>query len=84
MRVEVNRLVYDSDNKECYLEVIQSQAMLIAFVQCLDIGDDGISKGVRRYWGLYSHENPEESISLILKVGGKWPKLLPEPENYLW
>ncbi len=82
MRVEVNNLVYDSEKKDCYLEVVQAQSMLFAFVQCLDVGFDGTLKAVKRYWGSYSHEEPEKSIELILKFGGKWPKLPSEPKSY--
>ncbi|EBG2148367.1 hypothetical protein FIP36_16615 [Salmonella enterica] len=69
MIVQVNGLVYDSSNNACKCILSDSQNKIYAFIQVLD------GSVTKRYWGEYSHDNPEHSIEEIMKWGGKWPSL---------
>ncbi|HBN3195581.1 TPA: hypothetical protein L2F60_004826 [Escherichia coli O25b:H4-ST131] len=69
IKVEVNGLVYDSSNPKCKCILSNSQRKLYAFLLVLD-GDM-----MRRYWGEYDHDAPEDSIKEIMQWGGKWPDL---------
>jgi len=69
IKVEVNGLVYDSQDKACKCILTESQGKVYAFLQVLD----GSFK--KQYWGEYSHAKPEASVRSILLNGGKWPSL---------
>lgn len=76
MRIETDtRLVYDDGNEKCLCIHSQSEGRVWAFIQCIDIGNDGTSEHIKRYWGAFDLENPEASIERIMRNGGKWPKL---------
>lgn len=70
--------VFDSSDSRCGLWLAQSGRELYAFIQVLDIGGAGCRHPEpfqKRYWGPYSHDNPESSIRWIMDRGGKWPDL---------
>lgn len=69
IRVEVNGLVYDSENTACKCILAASQGKVYAYIQVLDDAHP------RRYWGEYSHEAVEASLKEIMLRGGKWPHL---------
>ncbi|WP_253447951.1 hypothetical protein [Halomonas sp. Y3] len=75
MRVEVNQLLYDPRDPTCFYILSESAGRLYAFVQCIDRGMDLKAHYRARYWGEYSHDDPDGSIRLILTQGGKWPGL---------
>ena len=73
MMLEQNGLVYDSDNDKYACILSATQGETFAFVQVVD---QSTSKPIiKRYWGLYDHEAPEESTLEIMNKGGKWPDL---------
>ncbi|MGJ0637483.1 hypothetical protein [Xenorhabdus bovienii] len=72
--MEFNNLLYDSTNSNCKCILADSQGKIYAFVQVLDIGMPE-SLLIKRYWGVYEHNDPEASIKNILMYGGKWPNL---------
>lgn len=69
-------LVYDEADPKCLCHLSTSQGKTFGFVQALDTGFDGQQQHFARYWGEYSHDDPEGSIHRILSSGGKWPQLL--------
>jgi len=76
MRVETNNnLVFDDSDKLCFCTHSSSQGEAFAFVQCLDVGMDGLMRNPKRYWGKWDSHNPEDSMKAIMEHGGKWPKL---------
>ncbi|MDC8802797.1 hypothetical protein PRZ61_04970 [Halomonas pacifica] len=75
MRVEMNQLLYDAQDPMCKYILSASAGKLYAFVQCIDRGMDLKARYRARYWGEYSHDDPEGSIRHILAHGGKWPGL---------
>lgn len=76
MRVETDtNLVFDEHDDDCRLLLSSAQGKLYAFVQCLDTGMNGNARYTARYWGEYTHDDPEGSIRRILRDGGKWPRL---------
>ena len=58
--VKHNGLVYDESNKDCKCYLYSSQGLQYAFIQVLD----GNFK--KRYWGVYDHSLPSESIKAII------------------
>lgn len=73
-----NNLVYDDSVVQCNIQVCSSQDQLYAFITALDLGlpHNRLSKPRPvRYWGKYSHSNPEKAVLDILHSGGKWPTL---------
>lgn len=77
MRVTTaNGLVFDDNNPECFVSFNSGQyGNQYAFVQAVDNYGDPV-----RYWGLWSTDEPEQSMTDILEWGGKWPTL-PKPEK---
>ncbi|MCX8956983.1 hypothetical protein EHW66_09525 [Erwinia psidii] len=69
IKVEINGLLYDSNNARCKCILSDSQSRLYAFIQVID------GPAIKRYWGEYSHNHPEDSIRKIMEYGGKWPVL---------
>lgn len=75
---DINNMVFDDADPRCIVRTCFGQRRNYAFVQCLDLGNPGNRlsvPGVKRYWGEWDADNPEESVKLIMKNGGKWPDL---------
>ena len=80
--IEVNNLRFCKADKDCKIIIADSEGELYAFIQVVDIGTQGSSRYLKRYWGKYSHSKEYESIERIMCRGGKWPELLePLPEQ---
>ena len=76
MRVTTDsNFVYDDADERCLCIVSQTQGLAFAFIQCINAGDSGEGTELKRYWGSFDEENPEESIAQIMRRGGKWPEL---------
>lgn len=75
MRVEMNQMLYDDHDPRCKLILSMSNGQLYAFVQCIDRGMDLEDQHLARYWGAFTHADPESSVREILAYGGKWPAL---------
>lgn len=76
MRIETDsRLVYDDEHEKCLLVTSQAEGRVFGFIQCLDVGHDGKSEHIKRYWGVFDMENPKASIERIMRNGGQWPRL---------
>ena len=78
MLVEVNNVCFDENHQKCLLNFSLTQGQTFAFVQALDLG----SKSCRhkkpmpkRYWGVWDHSNPKQSMVNILRHGAQWPSL---------
>lgn len=76
MKVNVNNLVFDERDSLCKCILTASQGRLYAFVQVADTEPKGDLRIPKQYWGLYSYDQPRQSIIGILESGGKWPSLL--------
>lgn len=60
-------LYFDTNDQECKIKIEQSQGKLFAFIECKNnLGH------IKKYWGLYSHNNPKKYILEIMRTGGKW------------
>ena len=61
-----NNLVFDFYHKDCRLVLSHTQDNNFAFVACLDASKEeheaGKNRGVKKYWGRYDPEQPEDSI----------------------
>ena len=75
MKVMSNQMVYDDTDPLCKCILSQADGKLYAFIQCIDTGMDGQARYPARYWGTFSHDDPEGSIKRIMAYGGKWPQL---------
>lgn len=81
MRIETDtRQLYDDSDPLCKCILSQANGGLYAFIQAIDTGMDGKDRHAVRYWGPFSHDNPEGSVRKILAYGGKWPDLPPMPK----
>ena len=73
-------MVFDSADPRCVVCTYFGLDSSYGFVQCLDIGWPGYRlsvPGIKRYWGPWDAEYPEESVRRIMANGGKWPALPP-------
>lgn len=76
MKIKTNtNLLFDTAHKKCLCITSGAEQRIFAFIQCLDVGQNGKSERAKRYWGLYDPQNPEESIMRIMLNGGSWPAL---------
>jgi hypothetical protein len=73
-------IVFDDADPRCFVLTCNSLGGTYGFVQCLDLGwpECRLSvPGIKRYWGPYDVNNPDDSIHRIIAKGGKWPALPP-------
>ena len=70
-----SNLMFDDSDDRCLCIVSQAQGQLFAFIQCIDRGFDGNREELKRYWGTFDPDFPEDSIAMIMRKGGKWPDL---------
>ncbi|GEK14304.1 hypothetical protein [Aliivibrio fischeri] len=80
MKVQTeNNLMFDSQHPKCQLHFARTHGRGFAFVQCLDIGLNGKSEHVKRYWGFYADsldkQENEAAIYNIMNSGSPWPDL---------
>lgn len=75
MRIKIHNLVFDETDPLCRCILTASQGQLYAFIQAVDTGFKGDLRIPKQYWGMYSHDEPRQSIVGILENGGKWPSL---------
>ncbi|MEY0164799.1 hypothetical protein AB7W12_22765 [Providencia rettgeri] len=69
-------LIFDPKDSKCNCKIEMSQGELFAFIVCYQYhGGGSKTKEYKKYWGRYSHNNPEKSILEIMESGGKWPDL---------
>jgi hypothetical protein len=77
-------LVFDNADPRCVVYTCQGLNGTYGFIQCLDLGWPEcrlLAPEIKRYWGPWDANNPEDSIHRIIAKGGKWPAL-PPIENY--
>jgi len=61
MKVQTeNNLLYDSAHPKCQIHFARTHGQGFAFIQCLDLGHNGKTERVKRYWGLYSDSLDDE------------------------
>lgn len=78
MRCEINNMLFDDDNEDCFVVIVGTQGHSFAFVQALDLGmkHSRLKKPHKaRYWGVWDSNEPQLSLTEILKNGGYWPTL---------
>lgn len=76
MKVQLNGMTYDDSDARCTVWIGVTQATMgfgpelkVAFVTCVDDS----TRMIKRYWGVWSWDDQEQSISNIMNCGGKWP-----------
>ncbi|WP_166267442.1 hypothetical protein [Marinobacter caseinilyticus] len=77
-------MVFDNADPRCVVFTCHSLNHTYGFVQCLNLNwpECGASvPEIKRYWGPWDVENPEDSVRRIMAQGGKWPTL-PPMERY--
>jgi len=77
-------MVFDDVDPRCVVHTCFGLNGIYGFVQCLDLGwPEGRLEvpGIKRYWGPWDVEYPEDSVRQIMAKGGKWPTL-PPMERY--
>lgn len=80
MRVATeNSLLFDDSDPDCSLVFSRTHGHAFAFIQCLDIGKNGKSRRIKRYWGFYADSSDEkkneQSIYHIMNSGSSWPDI---------
>ena len=79
MRIDtVSNLVFDDEHPKCFYIISSAQGRAFAFVQCLDLGAAHCRHKepcIKRYWGVFDLDKPEDSMESILRRVGKWPQL---------
>ena len=78
MRVEINNLLFDDNEEDCFYELASTNGEQFAFVQVLDLGSPSarLSKPIKKqYWGRWEGCNKEASVLQIMSYGGKLPNL---------
>jgi hypothetical protein len=73
-------MVFDDADPRCAVFTCPGLKGTYGFVQCLDLAWPEarlVVPEIKRYWGSWDVECPEESIRRIMVKGGKWPTLPP-------